>query len=312
MKIHTPVLVQEVLHYLSPVPNAHFIDGTIGTGGHAEKLLERTSPHGILVGCDLDTESLTIARRRLERFGDRVLLFEINFQNLPRIIRGKTPVQKFDGFLLDLGISSFELASPERGFSFRQEGPLDMRLNRQFFTLTAKEIVNEWPEIKIRRILEEFGEERLSRFIARKVVERRKQKMFETTTEFAEFLEKIYPRRLSVKKIHPATKVFQALRIAVNRELESLRNILPESLQLLKPGGRIVVLSFHSLEDRIVKQFFQKESKDCWCPPEIPVCRCAHRRQLHLLTTKPIIPTDEEVYRNEHARSAKLRAAEKI
>ena len=310
--LHLPVLLNEVIQYLAPRPNQNFIDATVGGGGHAERILELTAPQGILLGFDLDPQALVIAEQRLEKFKERVKLFQANFTEIKEIIYGKSEIHKFNGFLLDLGISSYQLGSESRGFSFQTAGLLDMRFGPTVNNLTAAVILNEWPEGKIKKIFQDFGEERYSQEIAKEITTARKKEKFHNTKQLVEIIESVYQNKPKPHKIHPATKIFQALRIAVNGELDNLRKVLPQALELLQPKGRLAAISFQSLEDRIVKQFFQREAKDCLCPPEFPVCRCGHQKQLRILTKKVIKPSREEIKQNYRARSAKLRAAEKL
>ncbi|MBU1075057.1 16S rRNA (cytosine(1402)-N(4))-methyltransferase RsmH [Patescibacteria group bacterium] len=310
--LHTSVLLEEVILYLDPKPNQNFIDGTIGAGGHAEKILERTGPDGKLIGFDMNPESIKQSKKRLKKYKNRVLLYQSNYSKIERVTYEQSRIHKISGILLDLGISSFQLKSKGGGFSFKIDGPLDMRFGGPDQELTAEEIINKWPEKELVNILQNYGEERHSRLIAREIVRSRKTKHIAKTNELVEIIEKVYSNKPKPRRIHPATKTFQALRIAVNDELNSLRRMLPQALNILSPKGRIAIISFHSLEDRIVKQFFRQESKGCLCPPEFPVCRCAHKKQLTILTKKVIMPSLEETKQNYRARSAKLRVAEKI
>lgn len=310
--LHESVLLKEVIQYLNPQPNQHFIDATVGGGGHAEKILELTSPNGTLLGFDLDSEALKIANKRLKNFKNRFSLIQQNFTQIPKYINEQSSLSQFNGILFDLGISSFQLRSKNRGFSFQTAGPLDMRFGKEFSGLTAADILNHWSQKDLQEVLENYGEERYSREIAKLVVLKRKKEKFQNTDELVKIINSIYRHKPKLKKINPATKTFQALRIAVNDELNNLRTILSQSLELLLPQGRLVVISFHSLEDRIVKNFFREESRDCLCPPEFPVCRCGHKAQIRILTKKVIKPSWEEIKQNYRARSAKLRAAETL
>lgn len=310
--LHTPVLLEEVIKYLNPKSNQNFIDGTIGAGGHAEKILEKTGPNGKLIGFDMNPESISQAKKRLKKYKNRVLLYQSNYSKIERVTYEQSRIHKISGILLDLGISSFQLQSKSGGFSFKISGLLDMRFGGSDQELTSAEIVNKWPEKKIKTILQSYGEERYSKSIAEEIVKSRKAKPILKTEELVEIIEKVYSNKPKPKRIHPATKTFQALRITVNDELNSLRRTLPQALNILSPKGRIAIISFHSLEDRIVKQFFRQESKGCLCPPEFPVCRCAHKKQLTILTKKVVMPSLEETKQNSRARSAKLRVAEKI
>lgn len=315
---HIPVLLDEVIKLLEPKPNQNFIDCTIGGGGHAEEILKRTAPDGKLIGIDLDEKALAIAHERLAKYKDRVVLVHDNFSKLKQITHELTKLHQIDGILFDLGLSSFLLQDQSRGFSFQIDGPLDMRFDKSN-TLTAKEILNNWPKQNIARVLWEYGQEKFSKRIAQKIINIRKKQKFIKTGQLVEAVLLVYREQLKTKQkiprithIHPATQTFQALRIAVNDELNILKNALPPALEILKPIGRLAIISFHSGEDRIVKEFFRNEAKDCLCPPSFPVCQCGHKARLKILTKKPIQPSWEEIQKNLRARSARLRVAEKI
>ncbi len=303
---HVPVMVREVLHYLRPRPGGTYIDATVGGGGHAEAILQASAPDGRLLGLDADPGAIERSHRRLHRFGHRVTLVHAHFDQLEDIATrtGFTPA---DGVLMDLGISSDQLEEGGRGFSFLRPGPLDMRMDPSL-PRTAADLVNSLPEAELARIIRTYGEERYARRIARAIVQHRPLR---TTTELADLIAQVVPRRPG-QRLHPATRTFQALRIAVNDELAALERALPQAIRVLRPGGRLVVITFHSLEDRIVKHFFRREAQDCLCPPRQPVCTCGHKAQIRVLTRKPVVPSPEEVARNPRARSAKLRAAEKL
>ncbi len=305
---HISVLYRESIEALSPRDGASYIDCTTGAGGHAEGILEAAGPGARLLGLDADPDALAIARQRLARFGDRVTLVNVNFRTLAETARenGFVPA---DGVLMDLGLSSMQLDRSPRGFSFQRDEPLDMRFDpRQ--TVTAADIVNGADELELRKILYEYGEESFAAAIARAIVRRRSTRRIETTKELAEVVARVMGPRRGGK--HSATKTFQALRIAVNEELQSLREALPQALGVLAKGGRLAVISFHSLEDRIVKEFMRQEASPCICPPGLPVCVCGKRPTVRLISRKPIVPGAEEIDRNPRARSAKLRVAEKI
>jgi len=315
---HIPVLLDEEIKLLDPKPNQNFIDCTIGGGGHAEEILKKTSPQGILLGIDLDEKALAVAYERLKKYKDRVILVHNNFSKLKQISHEFTKLHKISGILFDLGLSSFLLEDGSRGFSFQIDGPLDMRFDK-LDTLTANEILNNWPKQKIARILKEYGQEKFSDAIAEKLIDIRKKQKIKNTRQLVETVLLVYREQLKSKKeipwvggIHPATKTFQALRIAVNDEINVLVRSLPQALEILEPGGRLAVISFHSGEDRIVKNYFRDEAKDCLCPPDLPVCRCGHKARLKILTKKPVQPTWDEIKINPRARSAKLRVCQKI
>jgi len=303
--LHIPVMVEEVLGALAVVPGGRYVDCTVGTGGHAEAVMEAASPGGLLLGLDVDGEALAVARKRLESFGEDVRLVEANYRDLLAVCRAYNFVP-VHGVLFDLGLSSFQLAHPERGFSFQAEGPLDMRFD-QSQELTAYDLVNKLPERELADIIWRYGEEPHARRIARAIVRARP---LETTVELAEVVARAVGT--AGGRIHPATRTFQALRIAVNHELENLEVALYQAVQVLGRGGRLVVISYHSLEDRLVKQFLAREARDCICPPGTPVCQCGHRATLRPVVRGPLRPSPEEVQRNPRARSARLRVAERI
>ena len=280
------------------------MDGTLGGGGHAAGLLAGSTPNGLLLGLDVDPQALALAQQKLAAFGERVWFRKAAYTSLPQHL-ADLGWNSVDGILLDLGASSMQFDTPERGFSFLTDGPLDMRFDPGK-PLTAAEIVNEWPEMELSDTLFRYGEEPAARRIARAIV---KKRPVGGTLELAAIIEKVVPRR---RFHHPATQTFQALRIAVNDEMESVEKILPMAVQALDRGGRLAVISFHSLEDRIVKDYFRRESRDCICPPRQPVCTCGHKASIKEINHRPITPTEEEINRNSRSRSAKLRVAEKL
>ena len=304
-QIHIPVLVEEVIEALNVTPGSRYVDCTLGGGGHASAILQRCQPSGELLGIDSDPEAIKLAQHNLYDYFESTILINANFSNLEQICieTGFAPV---DGILFDLGLSSLQLGTAERGFSFQRNGPLDMRFNPDE-KLTAADIVNKLPETKLAQLIRIYGEETFAERIARNIVQNRP---INDTAELAI----IVTNSIGVHrgKIHPATKTFQALRIAVNRELEYLTSALEQTLNCLDSGGRLVVLSYHSLEDRIVKNFMLRESKACLCPPDIPECRCHHEPKLQLITRNVIVPTDNEVEINPRSRSAKLRVAQRL
>ncbi len=303
---HEPVLLEEVLRFLRPHAGGVYIDATVGGGGHAEAILEKSAPDGRLLGLDADPDALRRSQRRLHRFGRRVVLVHANFDRLQSVAEryGFVPA---DGVLMDLGVSSDQLADAARGFSFLRPGPLDMRMDPSL-PHTAADLVNTLDEEDLARLIRAYGEEPYARRIARAIVRARP---IYTTTELADLIARVVPRRPG-QRLHPATRTFQALRIAVNDELGALERALPQALAVLRPGGRLAVITFHSLEDRIVKHFFRREARDCICPPRQPVCTCGHKAQVRILTPKPVVPSPEEVERNPRSRSAKLRVGEKL
>jgi 16S rRNA (cytosine1402-N4)-methyltransferase len=301
---HIPVLYSEVLAALQIQPGGRYVDATVGAGGHAVGILQRSAPNGRLLGLDADPEAVSFARQALRSFGERAILQCRNFRDLRDSVMA-LGFGQVDGVLLDLGLSSRQLADAGRGFSFLQDGPLDMRMNPQQGQ-SASDLVNHLSEKALADLLWRFGEERHSRRIAKAIIAARP---VNTTRQLADVVRRAVGRR---GKIHPATRTFQALRIAVNDELEALAQALPQVIEILRPGGRLAVIAFHSLEDRLVKRFFQQQTKDCLCPPEAPICTCEHRATLQIVTRKPIRPEAEEIARNPRSRSARLRVAERL
>ena len=301
---HVSVLYDEVLTWLQPRSGGLYIDATLGAGGHAVGILIASHPDGRLLGLDADPGAVSFASKILDSFGERVVLRSANFCQIGEVA-GALGLEGVDGILMDLGLSSRQLDDAERGFSFSQEGPLDMRMDPDRGQ-SAADLVNTLSEADLSNLLWKYGEERQSRRIARAIVAERP---LTTTGQLADLVTRVVGRR---EKIHPATRTFQALRIAVNEELDALRQALPQARDLLRPGGRLAVIAFHSLEDRLVKQFYRQESRDCVCPPELPVCVCQHQATLRVLTSKPVRPTAGEIARNPRSRSARLRIAERL
>ncbi len=309
--IHKSVLLAETLEVLKPQAGEIFVDATLGLGGHAERILTDSGDARVF-GIDQDAEAIAIARRRLERFGRRIEIFHRNFSDIKRVL-ADAEIEKVDGVIADLGVSSLQFDSAERGFSFRFDAPLDMRMNPEDDeTETAADLLATLSEFEIARIIYEYGEERKSRRIASRIVWKREQgEPIETTKQLADLVEKAVGRGKQ-DKTHPATRTFQALRIAVNGELEILEQFVRDSVDVLKTGGRLAVITFHSLEDRIVKQTFQKLAGKCFCPPRQPQCSCGATREIEILTRKPIVASEKELEENPRARSAKLRAGLKM
>lgn len=307
---HVPVMVNEVVELLRPAPGNVIVDCTVGGGGHASALLPRIVPGGRLIGIDRDPRTLATARDRLAPFGDAVTLVHGNFGDLGVILAG-LDLGGVDAVLFDLGVSSFQLDEPERGFTYRTDAPLDMRMDPGSPT-SAAEIVNTWPAQELARILREFGEERWAGRIAAAIVRAREKAPLSTTGELAAVVKDAIPAAARRSGPHPARRTFQALRIAVNAELDALQQGLAAAIDALLPGGRVAVISFHSLEDRIVKRTFAELAAGCRCPPELPECRCGRQARLRVLTRKPVTPTHDEVAANPRARSARLRAAERL
>lgn len=307
---HVPVMPGEVLSYLRPVPGEYYLDGTLGGAGHARLILEASAPDGRLVGLDRDHAALERARSQLAPFGARVALFHRNFSQMDSVA-AELGVAGFHGILLDLGVSSYQLDEAARGFSFRSEAPLDMRMD-QSVGMTAADVLESAEAAELERIFRHYGEERFARRIARRIVEGRRSRPLRTTLELAELVRDAVPGGRVPGRIHPATRVFQALRIYVNDELRHVEEGLRQAVDLLVPGGRLVVISFHSLEDRIVKHFMRDEARACVCPPRTPRCVCRHQPRLALLTRKGVRAESAEVDANPRSRSAVLRAAERL
>jgi 16S rRNA (cytosine1402-N4)-methyltransferase len=309
---HLPVLVDEVIEMLAPAPGSLHIDATLGGGGHTERILEAANPDGRLLGLDADPAAIARVEARLRaRFGARLVLRQANFRELADV----APASGFDavdGCLFDLGLSSFQLADRERGFGFRAGGPLDMRFDPSR-GVPAAELLASLDAAELTALFRRYGEEPKAPRIARAIVDARRVAPVATADELAALVERVAPPNPRIRRrTHPATRVFQALRIAVNEELDALQAGLASALDLLRPGGRLVVLSYHSLEDRIVKRFFQAERRGCICPPELPVCVCGRNPRLRLVTSPSLTPTDAEIAVNPRARSARLRAAERL
>ncbi|NPV09322.1 MAG: 16S rRNA (cytosine(1402)-N(4))-methyltransferase RsmH [Anaerolineae bacterium] len=301
---HVPVLQDRVVELLVRGPGGCYVDGTIGAGGHAAAILDAAGPEARLLGLDADPAALAVARRNLAQREDQVTLVHANFRNLLKVAR-RLGVEAVDGVLLDLGLSSMQLADEERGFSYRLGGRLDMRFDPRT-RRTAGELVNRLEEKELARILRRYGEEPLARHIAHLIVESRPVR---SASELADIVSRAAPRHRASDSL---ARTFQALRIAVNEELEALEEGLQQAVELLRPGGRLAVISFHSLEDRIVKQFLRQESATCTCPPDMPVCACGAVPRLRLVNRRPIFPTDDEVEMNPRSRSARLRVAERV
>lgn len=302
---HQPVLYHEVLTALAPESGLVYLDGTLGAGGHAEGILKASAPSGRLIGLDLDPHALEIAHQRLFAYQDRIIIKQASYLDVPEVLE-EIGIDHVNGILLDLGVSSMQIDQPERGFSFLAEGPLDMRFNPNEGS-SAADLVNTLSADDISKILWDYGEERFARRIAKAIV---KARPIHTTQELVSVILAAVPGYET--HLHPATRTFQALRIATNKELETIAAALPGLINALAIGGRIAIISFHSLEDRLVKQYFKMESVDCICPPEQPICNCGHFAHLKVLTKKPIRASDDELERNPRARSARLRVAEKI
>jgi 16S rRNA (cytosine1402-N4)-methyltransferase len=306
---HTTVLLREAVDLLAPRAGGVYLDGTVGGGGHAEAILKRSAPDGVLIGLDQDVDAVVRSRDRLAGHGKRVVIVQANFRDVIQVL-SDLGIGALDGVLLDLGLSWFHLRNPERGFSFQTEGPLDMRMNTGGHT-TAADLVNTLSRQELARIILEYGEEKKANAIAKAIERARGRGPITSTVQLAQIVSSVFPP-YPPRRIHPATLTFQALRIAVNDEMDALREGLNASVTVLRPGGRIAIISFHSLEDRIVKQSYVEHAKGCICPPRLPVCRCGKKPDLKILTRRPVMASEMEVAGNPASRSAKLRAAEKL
>ncbi|HQI16587.1 MAG TPA: 16S rRNA (cytosine(1402)-N(4))-methyltransferase RsmH [Bacillota bacterium] len=307
---HTPVLLNETLEYLDPKPGGVYIDGTLGGAGHSSEIIKRIVPGGKLLGIDQDSNAIDAAKRRLEAYKDNVVIVRDNFRNIKAIALQKG-FKEVDGILLDIGVSSHQLDEKERGFSYMHDGPLDMRMDTES-SLNASDIVNNSSEQELIRILRDYGEEKWAVRIAKFIAEERKNSRIDTTFKLVDIIQRAIPAAARRDGGHPAKRTFQALRIAVNDELQVLEEALIDAARLLKPGGRLVVITFHSLEDRIVKKIFNNMEKPCTCPPQLPVCACGKEPLLRVITKKPVTAGEEELNTNTRSKSAKLRAAERV
>ena len=308
---HYSVLLNETIENLNIKPDGIYVDGTLGGGGHAYQVASRLSEKGRLIGIDQDADAIAAAGERLKEFGDKITIIRSNYANMKEELH-RIGVEKVDGIVLDLGVSSFQLDTPERGFTYRDENaPLDMRMDdRQ--SLTAKDIVNGYSEMDLYRIIRDYGEDKFAKNIAKHIVQERAQKPIETTGELTEIIRASIPMKVQVTGGHPAKRTFQAIRIELNKELEVLQNNLDDMIDLLNPGGRICIITFHSLEDRIVKTNFKRNENPCTCPSDFPVCVCGKKSKGKVVTRKPILPSEEELEVNSRSKSAKLRVFERV
>jgi len=305
---HVSVLLKECIEGLNIKPNGIYVDGTLGGGGHSFKILQLLES-GKLIGVDQDTDALKAATERLKIFEGKFIPVHSNFSQISQVL-GELEIKKIDGLLLDLGVSSFQLDEAERGFSYMNDGKLDMRMN-QSDTFTAYDVVNGYNEQKLTQIISDYGEENWANRIAKFIIQERAEKPIETTYELVEVIKKAIPAAARKDGPHPAKRTFQAIRIEVNNELKIIEQTIDAAVESLSKGGRIAIITFHSLEDRIVKNAYKKLATGCTCPPEFPVCVCGGKAKVKIITKKPILPSDEEVELNPRARSAKLRVAEK-
>jgi 16S rRNA (cytosine1402-N4)-methyltransferase len=307
---HIPVMQKEVVQFLQCHPGGIYVDGTVGGGGHAYEILEKSSPDGLLIGIDIDDDALYESKSRLRIFEDRTILVKGNFAEIDHILR-KLNILKVDGILLDLGVSSHQIETAERGFSFNLNATLDMRMDRNG-DLNAYDLINSLPDKELEKIIKNYGEEIMAGRIARAITSRRKISPVRTTADLADIIIKALPPPLRRQRIHPATKTFQALRIYINQELLNLYQAINGGIDMLTTSGRFLIISFHSLEDRIVKNNFRSWEKGCICPSDFPICSCHRKPGLRVLTKKPIVPGVDEIAFNPRARSARLRVAEKV
>lgn len=304
---HIPVLLEESTSYLVTNPDGVYVDATFGLGGHSKRILEKLSDKGFLIAIDKDEEAIELGRKKFKGC-ENIKIVHSSFSRLEEVLSSLW-IDKIDGILFDLGVSSLQLDKKDRGFSYNSDSFLDMRMDKTS-KLTAYDVVNKYSEKELERIIREYGEERYAKKIAKEIVKRRQQRPITTTKELNDLINSVVPRPKDGS--NPAKRTFQAIRIEVNGELEEIKVGLEKSLKFLKSGGRICVISFHSLEDRIVKEFFKYHSLECICPKDIPVCVCGKKKELNILTKKPITPTKEEIEKNKRSHSAKLRVAEKI
>jgi 16S rRNA (cytosine1402-N4)-methyltransferase len=307
---HKPVLLEETLEYLELKRGGIYIDGTLGGAGHSSEIIKRILPGGVLIGIDQDSNAINAAKERLSEYKENVIIVRDNFRNIKAVAK-ENGFAEVDGILLDIGVSSHQLDEEVRGFSYMHDGPLDMRMNPEGVH-NAADIVNTASEQELTRILREYGEEKWAVRIAKFIIEERKKNNIDTTYKLVDVIKKAIPAAARREGGHPAKRTFQALRIAVNDELEVLEQAVRDAVDILKPGGRLVVITFHSLEDRIVKTIFNNMEKPCTCPPQLPICVCGKEPLLRVVTKKPVSATEEELEYNSRSKSAKLRAAERV
>ena len=306
---HRSVLLEETVNGLNIRPDGIYVDGTLGGGGHAYEICRRLGDKGSIVGIDQDEAAIEAAGIRLKDFGEKVTIVRSNYCEMKSVLQ-RLGIDKVDGIVLDLGVSSYQLDTAERGFSYREDAPLDMRMDRRQ-TMTARDIVNDYSEKDLYRVIRDYGEDKFAKNIAKHIVIEREKRSIETTGQLTEIIRGAIPMKFQKKSGHPAKRTFQAIRIELNRELDVLKNSLDEMIDLLNPGGRLCIITFHSLEDRIVKSAFKKNEDPCTCPKDFPVCVCGKVSKGSILTRKPILPSEEELEENSRSKSAKLRIFER-
>ena len=306
---HKSVLLYETVDSLNIKPDGIYVDGTLGGGGHAYEVCSRLGKHGRLIGIDQDADAIAAATKRLEPFADKVTVVRSNYENIASVLHD-LGIEKVDGIYLDLGVSSYQLDTASRGFTYREDAPLDMRMDQRN-TQTAADIVNTYSETELYHIIRDYGEDRFAKNIAKHIVQRRQEKPYETTGELIETIKAAIPAKIRATGGHPAKRTFQAIRIELNHELDVLNRSIDTMIDLLNPGGRLSIITFHSLEDRIVKKRFRDNENPCICPPEFPVCMCGRKSKGKVITRKPIVPGEEELEYNKRSKSSKLRVFER-
>lgn len=307
---HISVLLDETIENLNIKPDGIYVDGTLGGGGHSYQIAKRLSDKGRLIGIDQDEDAICAAKERLAEFADRVTIVRNNYCNIKQVLE-ELEIDKVDGIVLDLGVSSYQLDTAERGFSYMEDAPLDMRMDRRQ-EKTARDIVNEYSEFELYRIIRDYGEDKFAKNIAKHICMRRKEKPIETTYELAEVIKAAIPMKVRAVGGHPAKKTFQAIRIELNKELEVLDDSIDTMVDLLRDEGRICIITFHSLEDRIVKTRFKNCENTCTCPPDFPICVCGNKPKGRVVTRKPIVPSEQEIQMNKRSKSSKLRVFERV
>ena len=307
--VHKSVLLYETVGSLNIKPGGIYVDGTLGGGGHAYEVCSRLGKHGRLIGIDQDADAIAAATKRLEPFADKVTVVRSNYENIASVLHD-LGIEKVDGIYLDLGVSSYQLDTASRGFTYREDAPLDMRMDQRN-TQTAADIVNTYSETELYHIIRDYGEDRFAKNIAKHIVQRRQEKPYETTGELIETIKAAIPAKIRATGGHPAKRTFQAIRIELNHELDVLNRSIDTMIDLLNPGGRLSIITFHSLEDRIVKKRFRDNENPCICPPEFPVCMCGRKSKGTVITRKPIVPGEEELEYNKRSKSSKLRVFER-